>query len=687
VTSAWTQTRAGGEFQVNSTTAGNQRYASVGRDAAGNFVVVWDDQSDDIVKGQRFDPAGSRVGAEFAVNTAVYGYFPAVAMGPAGDFVVVWSDFTDGDSSGIRGRLFDAAANPLGVEFQVNTFTTGGQLFANVARDGSGNFVVAWWSYLQDGSGYAMVGRRFDAQGNGRGSEFVVNTFTTGNQFFSDISSDAAGNFVIAWTSYPGTDGSGLSVNGQRYDSNGVPQGGEFVVNSYTTGDQASVGVAHAPDGSFVVAFMSDQFDGVGDVIAKRYDASGNTIGAEFVANTTTAGQQGYPDIAMDTQGNFVVSWWDPANDGSSLGVFARRFLADGTPRGDDFQVNTYTTGPQVPDRMASAVASDEVGNFVLTWRSPTPLLDEDIFAQRYGGLHPSALSADPTGNGVIEPGETAEVGPSWRNFNGAAQSFGGTLGNLGGPAGPTYTIDDGVADHGTVANGAASACTDCYSVTVSGTRPALHWDATALETITPDDQGQMKTWTLHIGNSFADVPTSSSYYRFAETLLHTRVTGGCTATSYCPATSASRQQMAIFVLKAKEGGDYSPPACGATPLFPDVPVTSPYCAWVEELSRRGVVGSCGGGNYCPTNVVTRAQMPIFVLKTLDPAIDPPACGTPMFGDVPATSPYCRWIEELVRRAVVTGCGGGNYCPNNPVTRGQMAVFLTVSFSLALYGL
>jgi predicted TIM-barrel enzyme len=143
---------------------------------------------------------------------------------------------------------------------------------------------------------------------------------------------------------------------------------------------------------------------------------------------------------------------------------------------------------------------------------------------------------------------------------------------------------------------------------------------------------------------------------------------------------------MAIFVLKAKEGGDYSPPACG-TPMFADVPATNPYCRWIEELSRRGVVGGCGGGNYCPTNAVTRQQMPIFVLKTLDPAIDPPACGTPMFADVPATSPYCRWIEELARRGVVAGCGGGNYCPANPVTRGQMAVFLTVTFSLALYGL
>jgi hypothetical protein len=78
--------------------------------------------------------------------------------------------------------------------------------------------------------------------------------------------------------------------------------------------------------------------------------------------------------------------------------------------------------------------------------------------------------------------------------------------------------------------------------------------------------------------------------------------------------------------------------------------------------------------------------MAVFVLRTLDPALDPPVCTTPMFADVPASSPFCRWIEELARRGVVTGCGGGNFCPSAPVTREQMAVFLGATFGLALYG-
>jgi hypothetical protein len=146
---------------------------------------------------------------------------------------------------------------------------------------------------------------------------------------------------------------------------------------------------------------------------------------------------------------------------------------------------------------------------------------------------------------------------------------------------------------------------------------------------------------------------------------------------------------MAVFVLVSKEGPSYSPPACVAgSEMFGDVPASSPFCRWIEELANRGVVAGCGGGNYCPVSSTTREQMSVFVLRTLDPALNPPPCvaGSEMFNDVPAASPFCRWIEELANRGVVTGCGGGAYCPTSAVSREQMGVFLSVTFSLALYG-
>jgi hypothetical protein len=77
---------------------------------------------------------------------------------------------------------------------------------------------------------------------------------------------------------------------------------------------------------------------------------------------------------------------------------------------------------------------------------------------------------------------------------------------------------------------------------------------------------------------------------------------------------------------------------------------------------------------------------PFVLVAKEGAAYAPPGCGTPLFADVPASSPFCRWIEELARRGVVTGCGGGSYCPSQPVTREQMSVFLTVTFGLTLYG-
>ena len=117
------------------------------------------------------------------------------------------------------------------------------------------------------------------------------------------------------------------------------------------------------------------------------------------------------------------------------------------------------------------------------------------------------------------------------------------------------------------------------------------------------------------------------------------------------------------------------------------MPPSSPFCRWIEELARRGVVSGCGGGNYCPSAAVSREQMAIFALKTLEgPAYVPPACVAPLYIDVPVTSPFCPYIEELTRRGVVSGCGGGAYCPATAVSREQMSVFLTATFGLLLYG-
>jgi hypothetical protein len=99
-------------------------------------------------------------------------------------------------------------------------------------------------------------------------------------------------------------------------------------------------------------------------------------------------------------------------------------------------------------------------------------------------------------------------------------------------------------------------------------------------------------------------------------------------------------------------------------------------------MANEGITGGCGVGIFCPTNPVRRDQMAVFLLKgEHGSSYLPPACQG-IFGDVPCPSTFANWIEQLNTEQITGGCGGGNYCPSNANTRGQMAVFLTKTFKL-----
>src|SRR6185295_5089947 len=225
--------------------------------------------------------------------------------------------------------------------------------------------------------------------------------------------------------------------------------GADFAVSGTTAGGQYAPIVNIADDHNFVVAFAQPDADSFG-VRGRRFDAAADPLGVEFQVNTQDAGFQYSYTVGRNTAGDFIVGWSDEHE------VFLRRFLADGTPRSGEFQVNTSTPGGQDQTRLGS----DDVGNVIVAWSS----FGQDgsgpgVFAQRLGGLRPAALEVDTTGNRVWEPGESADLSPAWRNVNGAAQTFVGTLVSLTGPAGAAYTLADDTATYGTVANGATAPC------------------------------------------------------------------------------------------------------------------------------------------------------------------------------------------------------------------------------------
>ena len=131
---------------------------------------------------------------------------------------------------------------------------------------------------------------------------------------------------------------------------------------------------------------------------------------------------------------------------------------------------------------------------------------------------------------------------------------------------------------------------------------------------------------------------------------------------------------------KPSTAATYVPPGC--TGVFADVPCPGPFTDWVEQLHAEGITGGCGDGIYCPSSSVRRDQMAVLLLKTEHgAAYTPPGCAG-AFSDVPCPSTFADWVEQLAAEGVTAGCGGGDYCPASPSTRGQMAVFVVKTFGL-----
>jgi hypothetical protein len=390
----------GSEFQVNTYSTSSQSYPRIAADGSGHYVVVWEGSGDGDTTGvfaRRYKSSGEPLGAEFRVNDTYTAYFqgyPAVSADDAGNFVVVWhSDGPDGDAYSIQARRFAPDGTPLGPEFTVNSVTAGYQYAPDVAVHDDGSFVVTWASDYVDGSLVGVAARRFDATGAAIGPEFVVNTYTTGWQASyrsgPRVAGGGDGSFVVVWSGENGSGGGGddYNISGRRYDATGAPLDVlQFSVNNVTVDYQAFPAVAARPDNQFVVAWES--YPGIGDfdVFQRRYDTTGAPIGLQVRANDAGADDQFGAAVAYDSSGGFLVTWSSgPDTDGSQIGVFGRAYDPNGVALGTDFQVNTYTTGVQA----ISAVAGWGPGDFTVVWEDGSDHDGEDsgVFGQRYGDL------------------------------------------------------------------------------------------------------------------------------------------------------------------------------------------------------------------------------------------------------------------------------------------------------------
>jgi glucose/arabinose dehydrogenase len=187
---------------------------------------------------------------------------------------------------------------------------------------------------------------------------------------------------------------------------------------------------------------------------------------------------------------------------------------------------------------------------------------------------------------------------------------------------------------------------------------------------------------------TFSDVTPGFWAWPFIEAIYGAEITAGCTAGSppaYCPGDLVTRAQMAIFLLKGIHGPAYQPPPAQGN-VFADVQAGDFAAAWIEQLFAEGITAGCGGGNYCPNDTATRAEMAIFLLRSKHGSAYTPPAAPSSFSDVPNDSFAQDWIEELFDEGITGGCDTNplRYCPGNPVSRAEMAAFLSRTFALPL---
>lgn len=185
-----------------------------------------------------------------------------------------------------------------------------------------------------------------------------------------------------------------------------------------------------------------------------------------------------------------------------------------------------------------------------------------------------------------------------------------------------------------------------------------------------PSLKAAEKRGSCRTTRSFDDVCVGSTHAKNIQRLFGAGLTKGCDTNSFCPNDPIERDQMATFLVRALElrGLNKTP--------FRDVDRGNVHYRQIARLAKQQITKGCDGRRYCPDRGVTRAQMATFIAK----ALDLPARSSPRFRDVPRSNVHAGNISAIARAGITSGCGNGKYCPDEIVTREQMATFLVNAF-------
>ena len=502
-------------------------------------------------------------------------------------------------------------------------------------------------------TGFFDVGDGFEILGN------TIGGFSAGIDMSQSSGVVIQGNFI--GTDSTGTHDLGNTVRGLRFQNGS---------------DGVLVGGVGAGEGNWIAFNSVAGVEGLNGQVSIRGNRIWNTrstsaqngLGIDLASNLVlgvTINDAGDADTGPNDLQNFPFLTSTGPGLTEAGGTHVQGFL-DSAPS-TQYTIDFYSNPACASRPQELAEGQDYIGSApVTTDGSGHAVIDVTLPAAVEPGARITATATDPDGNtSEFSPRLIFSVSPG----SGAPAGGGNmTIAGMMFEDGATVTV-----------GGQAASNVDVVSATqITATAPAL--PAGSLNNVVVTNPSAI-SGTLVNGwvADFADVPGGQQFYAQITKLVANAITVGCGVGIYCPLNSVTRQQMAVFLLKSKNGLCYVPPPC--TGVFPDVPCSSNFAPWIEALAEAGITGGCGGGNYCPTNPVIRQQMAVFLLKTKHGSsfVPPPCDGD--FSDVACPgNPFADWIEELAAEGITGGCGGGNYCPLQAVRRDQMAAFLGNTF-------
>jgi Ca2+-binding RTX toxin-like protein len=410
----------GAEFQLNSSTAGNQTAPALLGLPAGGFLAAWHDETTSDIGAQLFRTDSGAISdislsvssiskgaienvqaAILSADGALNGVFTYELLGdPTGAFRIVGDRLVVADTHRLHGFSGSSVTLSLrATDSNGNSYTESVEIPLTPApatalyearnqyipifesQEGSGaqtpeivalpngRFFLTWAETRLTTGSFEIMGQFHEANGT-YSLPFVINTATHNTQLEPAATLLANGTLVVTWTSAVGSQNQ--EVRAQILDSAGAKVGAEIAVNTVTLGIQIRAEPMALADGGFIVTWYDNNLDTNdptrGDIKTQFFTASGAKIGGEIVVNTTTASFQVDPSAAQLASGNIVIAWRDDSatgGDTSGGAVRAQILSSTGTPVGSEFLVNSTTLHHQ----QSPVVTALSGGGFVIVWR------------------------------------------------------------------------------------------------------------------------------------------------------------------------------------------------------------------------------------------------------------------------------------------------------------------------------